>query len=126
MKNPFTLAMVLNFTSIVLALAKRIMSRDVVRPLKTLTTISGLFFVCGCASLHSPYDLHEWCVNMGSARLASIGPEAQDRKTCQTQLEEDLADPTPRILYVPRDVVMSPVITARAVWVFFGRTRPPF
>ena len=109
-----------------LALAKRIMSRGIVRPLKMVTAISSLFFVCGCASLHSPYDLHEWCVNMGSPRLASIGPEAQDRKTCQTQLDEDLADPTPRILYVPRDVVMSPVITARAVWVFFGRTRPPF
>jgi hypothetical protein len=127
MKEQFTLAMVLNFMNVVFAaLAKRIMNRDIVRPLKTLTAVSGLFFVCGCASLHSPYDLHDWCVNMGSSRLASIGPAAQDPKTCQKELDEDLADPTPRILYVPRDVAMSPVITARALWVLLGRTRPPF
>ena len=126
MKDQFTLAVVVNFTSIVLALAKRITNREIVRPWKTLTAVSGLFFVCGCASLHSPYDLHDWCVNMGSSRLASIGPEAQDRTTCDRELKEDLADSTPRILYVPRDVIMSPVITARAMWVFLGRTRPPF
>ena len=131
MKDRLTAAIVTHFSlnfkvGVLAALAKRIVNRGIVRRLKTLTAISGLVFVCGCLSMNSPYDLHDWCVNMGSPRLASIGPEAQDRNTCQKQLDEDLADPTPRILYVPRDVVMSPVITARAVWVFFGRTRPPF
>jgi hypothetical protein len=93
---------------------------------KALIALSCLFLVCGCASLHSPYDLRDWCVIMGSARLASIGPEAQDPKNCSKELDEDLADSTPRILYAPRDVVMSPVITARALWTLLGRTQPPF
>lgn len=76
--------------------------------------------------MHSPYDLYTWCQAMGSSRLSSIGPEAQDPATCDKELEEDLDDRTPRILYVPRDLAMSPVITARAVWVFLGMTRPPF
>ena len=76
--------------------------------------------------MHSPYDLHTWCHTMGSSRLSSIGPKAQDPVTCERELEEDLADPTPRILYVPRDVAMSPVIAARGVWVLLGMTRPPF
>ena len=88
--------------------------------------ISVVFLLCGCASMHSPYDLNKWCRQMGSTRLTSIGPEAQDPATCERELDEDLADRTPRILYVPRDVVMSPVIAARAVWVFLGMTRPPF
>jgi hypothetical protein len=29
-------------------------------------------------------------------------------------------------LYVPRDVIMAPVIAARVVWVAFGLTQPPF
>jgi hypothetical protein len=41
-------------------------------------------------------------------------------------LTEDLADQTPRILYIPRDIIMTPVITARVIWVAFGLTRPPF
>ena len=94
--------------------------------MKTLIAISCLFFVYGCASLHSPYDLHEWCVLMGSTRLASTGPKAQDPRNCHSQLDEDLADSTPRILYAPRDVVMIPVITARALWTILGRTQPPF
>jgi hypothetical protein len=88
--------------------------------------ISSLLLLSGCASMHSPYDLHEWCRVMGSPRLTSIGPQAQDPATCDREFEEDLADHTPRILYVPRDVVMSPVIAARGVWVFLGMTRPPF
>jgi hypothetical protein len=91
-----------------------------------LIVISSLFLVCGCASMHSPHDLHRWCHLMGSTRLTSIGPQAQDPATCEREFEEDLADGTPRILYVPRDVVMSPVIAARTLWVSFGMTRPPF
>jgi hypothetical protein len=91
-----------------------------------LIVISSLFLLCGCASMHSPYDLNTWCHRMGSSRLSSIGAKAQDPATCDKEFEEDLADDTPRILYVPRDVVMSPVIAARGVWVFFGMTRPPF
>jgi hypothetical protein len=91
-----------------------------------LIVISSLFLLCGCASMHSPYDLHEWCRVMGSPRLTSIGPHAQDPATCDREFEEDLADHTPRILYVPRDIVMSPVIAARGVWVLLGMTEPPF
>jgi hypothetical protein len=94
--------------------------------MKTLIAVICLFFLSGCASLHSPYDLHDWCVIMGSPRLTSIGPEAQDPKNCSKELDEDLADSTPRILYAPRDVVMSPVIAARALWALLGRTPPPF
>jgi hypothetical protein len=126
MKDQFTLAVALYSTNIVPALTKRITNCEIVRPLKTLTAVSALFFVCGCLSMHSPYDLHDWCVNMGSPRLASTGPAAQEQATCDRELKEDLADSTPRILYVPRDVVMTPVITARAMWVLLGRTRPPF
>ena len=88
--------------------------------------ISSLVLLAGCASMHSPNDLHEWCQVMGSTRLTSIGPNAQDPANCKRELEEDLADRTPRILYVPKDVVMSPVIAARGVWVFLAMTRPPF
>jgi hypothetical protein len=91
-----------------------------------LIAIGSLFLLYGCASMHSHYDLHTWCRQMGSTRLTSIGPQAQDPATCDREFEEDLADHTPRILYVPRDVVMSPVIAARGVWVFLGMTRPPF
>jgi hypothetical protein len=91
-----------------------------------IIVISSVFLLCGCASIHSPSDLRDWCYPMGSSRLTSIGPKAQDPATCEREFEEDLADRTPRILYVPRDVVMSPVIAARAVWVFLGMTRPPF
>ena len=94
--------------------------------MKIVRVISCLFFFGGCASLHSPYDLHDWCMNMGSPRLSSIGPKAQDPVNCDAELDEDLADRTPRFLYAPRDVVMSPVIAARAVWTLLGRTRPPF
>ena len=80
----------------------------------------------GCASIHSPYDLHTWCLEMGSTRLTSIGEKAHDPANCDKELKEDLADRTPRILYVPRDVVMSPVLAARGVWVFLGMTEPPF
>jgi hypothetical protein len=91
-----------------------------------LIIISSLVLFSGCASMHSPYDLHTWCRDMGSTRLTSIGPQAQDAATCDRELAEDLDDRTPRILYVPRDVVMSPVIAARGVWVLLGMTRPPF
>src|SRR6266540_192120 len=76
--------------------------------------------------MHSPYDLHTWCHRMGSTRLTSISPQAQHPATCDRELEEDLADRTPRILYVPRDLVMSLVIAARGVWVFLGMTEPQF
>jgi hypothetical protein len=80
----------------------------------------------GCASVHSPYDRHAWCLDMGSARLTSIGAKAHDPANCDRELKEDLADRTPRILYVPRDVVMSPVLAARGLWVMLGMTEPPF
>jgi len=80
----------------------------------------------GCASLHSPYDLSEWCHRVGSSRPGSIGPDASDPVRCERELEEDLADGTPRILYVPQDVVMVPVQAARFLWAFLGRTDPPF
>ncbi len=88
----------------------------------------GLLFLFfgGCASINSPYDLHTWCLNMGSSRLTSIGEKAYDRAECDKELEEDLADRTPRILYAPRDVIMSPVIAARGLWAVLGMTEPPF
>ncbi len=88
----------------------------------------GLLFLFfgGCASINSPYDLHTWCLNMGSSRLTSIGEKAHDRAECDKELEEDLADRTPRILYAPRDVIMSPVIAARGLWAVLGMTEPPF
>jgi len=58
--------------------------------------------------------------------LATLGPKAQDPASCQKQLDEDLADQTPRIFYVPKDVIMAPVIAARGVWVLLGMTKPPF
>jgi hypothetical protein len=58
--------------------------------------------------------------------MTSIGSRAQDPATCQRELEEDLADKTPRILYIPRDVLMSPVIAGRAAWSLIGLTRAPF
>lgn len=76
--------------------------------------------------MHSPYDVRDWCVHMGSPRLTSIGPGAHNPATCEKELEEDLADRTPRILYVPKDVIMSPVIAARVVWASLGRTQAPF
>jgi hypothetical protein len=85
-----------------------------------------LFFFGGCASIHSPYDLHTWCLNMGSTRLASIGEKAHDRAECDKELQEDLADRTPRILYVPKDVIMSPFIAARGLWTLLGIAEPPF
>jgi hypothetical protein len=90
--------------------------------------IIGLLFLFsgGCTSMHSPYDLHTWCLWMGSARATSIGEKAHDRATCDKELEEDLADRTPRILYVPKDVVMLPVTTARSLWILLGWTDPPF
>ena len=85
-----------------------------------------LFATAGCATVHSPYDLHTWCLQMGSSRLTSIGAKAYDPANCDKELKEDLADNTPRILYVPRDVIMSPVLAARGVWVLLGMTEPPF
>ena len=85
-----------------------------------------LFVTSGCATLHSPYDLHTWCLEMGSARLTSIGAKAHDPANCDKELEEDLANRTPRILYVARHVAMSPVLGARGLWVLLGMTEPPF
>ena len=95
--------------------------------MKKLIAAASLFLLSsGCASLHSPYDLHTWCLQMGSTRLAAIGEKAHDPATCDKELEEDLADRTPRILYVPRDIATSPVLLARGVWALLGRTEPPF
>lgn len=94
--------------------------------MKRLVAISCLFVLCGCASTHSPYDLRDWCLIMGSTRPADIGRIAQNSATCDKELKEDLADQTPRILYVPRDIIMAPVLAARIMWVAFGLTRPPF
>ncbi len=94
--------------------------------LKLITIGFLIFLFGGCASIHSPYDLHDWCLQMGSSRLTSIGEKAHDRANCDKELEEDLADRTPRILYVPKDVIMSPVIAARGVWTLLSMTEPPF
>jgi hypothetical protein len=96
--------------------------------MKKIIVVASLFLLSsGCASLHSPYDLHTWCLQMGgSTRLTSIGEKTHDPATCDKELEEDLADRTPRILYVPRDIAMSPILLARGVWALLGRTEPPF
>ena len=94
--------------------------------MKRLVAISCLFVLSGCASLYSPYDLRDWCLIMGSTRAENIGPTAQNPATCQKELAEDLADTTPRIAYVPRDIIMTPVITARILWVAFALRQPPF
>jgi hypothetical protein len=94
--------------------------------MKQWVAISCLVLVSGCASMYSPYDLYEWCVHMGSPRLTSVGPKAQNQANCAREFEEDLADRTPRILYVPRDVAMFPVIAARTVWGVAALTDPPF
>jgi hypothetical protein len=91
-----------------------------------LIAISSLLFISGCASIHSPYDLYEWCVDVGSSRLTSIGRAAHNPATCERELEEDLNDQTPRLLYVPRDVIMTPVTAARLTWGLLALTRPPF
>lgn len=94
--------------------------------MKTLIVLSWLVFVSGCASIHSPRDLRDWCVAMGSTNLASVGPDAFNSATCEKEFKEDVADQTPRILYIPRDLIATPIIAARFVWQFLGRTQPPF
>ena len=95
--------------------------------MKKLVVIALLCLVSGgCASMYSPYDLRTWCLWMGSTRLTSVGPKAHDPATCQKEFEEDLADRTPRILYVPQDILMWPVTGARATWILLGMTEPPF
>jgi hypothetical protein len=94
--------------------------------MKKLVAMTAFLLLGGCASMHSPYDLYEWCVHAGSPRLTSIGPAAHDPRNCEIEFEEDLDDRTPRILYVPRDVAMSPVIAARGLWGILALTRPPF
>jgi len=94
--------------------------------MKTLALLLFAATAGGCASLHSPYDLNEWCHRIGSSRLTSVGPDASDPVRCERELEEDLADPTPRVVYVPKDIVMIPVHAARFLWAFVGRTEPPF
>jgi hypothetical protein len=94
--------------------------------MKRFVAIGCLLILSGCASMYTAYDLRDWCLIMGSSRPADIGATAQDRATCNKELAEDLADQTPRILYIPRDVIMAPIIAARVAWVAFGMTRPPF
>jgi hypothetical protein len=94
--------------------------------MKKLIWLSSLALLYACASLHSPYDLREWCHQIGSSRPTSVGLGASDPISCEREFEEDLTDPTPRILYVPRDIVMIPVHAARFVWAIIGRTEPPF
>jgi len=94
--------------------------------LKIIVISSLLLLFCGCTSIHSPYDLHTWCLEMGSSRLESIGSKAHDPAECDKELQEDLANGTPRILYVPKDIIMSPVIAARGLWTLLSMTQPPF
>jgi hypothetical protein len=94
--------------------------------MRRLVAIIGFSALCGCASMLSPYDLRDWCLIMGSSRPADIGATAQNPVTCSKELKEDLADQTPRILYIPRDIIMAPIITARVIWVAFALTQPPF
>jgi len=96
--------------------------------MKNLLLLVGLISLvsAGCSSMHSPYDLHTWCLQMGSSRLTSIGAKAHDQANCDKELDEDLADRTPKILYVPRDLAMAPVLGARGLWILLGMTEPPF
>jgi hypothetical protein len=94
--------------------------------MKTFLFAAFLFVNTGCASLHSPYDLYTWCRDMGSSRLTSIGAKAHDPANCEKELEEDLADRTPKILYAARDVALVPLLTARGLWILLGMTEPPF
>jgi hypothetical protein len=94
--------------------------------MKKLAFLSSLFVLLGCASLHSPYDLRDWCHQVASSRLTSIGPDASNPARCEREFDEDLTDPTPRIVYVPKDIVMIPVHAARFVWAIVGRTEAPF
>ena len=71
------------------------------RKMKRLAAISCLFVLCGCASMHSPYDLRDWCLIMGSSRPADIGPTAQNPATCNIELAEDLADRHPGFCISP-------------------------
>ncbi|MBM4260428.1 MAG: hypothetical protein FJ145_03195 [Deltaproteobacteria bacterium] len=93
---------------------------------KSILALACLLLVSGCASTHSPYDLYTWCMNLGSTRLSSIGPKAQNYRNCADELKEDLDDPTPRVLYLPKDIIMAPVLFARSLWVGTGNVRPPF
>jgi hypothetical protein len=94
--------------------------------MKRLIALGWLIFFSGCASAHSPYDLYDWCLRMGSSRLTDVGASAYNQANCEQELKEDLADQTPRILYIPRDIAMAPVLTARVMWGILGRTQPPF
>ena len=93
---------------------------------KALVTIGCWLFLSGCTATHSPYDLYTMCMTLGSTRLSSVGAKAQNQANCAQELKEDLDDPTPRILYVPKDLIMAPVIFARTMWVGVGSVRPPF
>jgi hypothetical protein len=94
--------------------------------MKRLFAISWLVLFCGCTAVHSPYDMRDVCVRLGSTRLGSVGPQASDPAKCDQELNEDLADNTPRLLYIPRDIAMAPVMTARFFWGLLGGTQPPF
>ena len=85
-----------------------------------------LLFVSGCTSIYSPYDLYEMCMTLGSTRITSVGAKAQNYANCTKELQEDLQDPTPRILYIPKDIVMAPVIASRALWSGIALTKPPY
>lgn len=93
---------------------------------KLWLALACLVLVGGCTAAHSPYDLYTWCMNLGSTRLSSVGAKAQNYHNCAQELKEDLDDPTPRFLYVPKDIIMAPVIAMRALWVGAGNVRPPF
>ena len=93
---------------------------------KTVLALSCLLLLSGCTSMHSPYDLYTMCMTLGSTRLSSVGAKAQDQANCAQELRQDLDDPTPRILYVPKDFIMAPVLAARTLWVGVGNVRPPF
>jgi hypothetical protein len=93
--------------------------------MKRLMIIGCLLLASGgCTAMYSPYDLHTWCLTMGSARMSSVG--AHDPATCDQEFEEDLTDQTPRFLLVPRDIVMLPVVSARVLWNMIALTQPPF
>jgi hypothetical protein len=93
---------------------------------KAVATIGCWLFLSGCTSVHSPYDLYTMCMALGSTRLSSVGAKAQNQANCAQELKEDLDDSTPRILYLPKDIIMAPVIAARTMWVGVGSVRPPF
>ena len=46
--------------------------------MKRLVAISCLFVLCGCASMHSPYDLRDWCLIIGELAASGYRPNSSE------------------------------------------------